>query len=434
MSLLINAQRPPAFCPGCTHERVVGVLGQALDAMGVSAPQVAIVSDIGCSGLFDTFFHTHALHGLHGRALTYATGLKLAQPELTVVVTMGDGGLGIGGAHLLSACRRNLDITLLVLNNFNYGMTGGQCSATTPTDASTASGFLNELEHPMDVCQVAASAGAPYVYRVSSFQKDLTGRIKQAIGCDGFALMDIWGICPGRYTRANPLSPKQIDSRIAAMPEFGGAVAQNQRQEFGAQYRLVAARQPQVPEPLSIQASHEKRFSGRREVLLLGRAGQRIKTAGEILCMAAMASGLYATQKDDYPITVLRGHSISEVVLSDTPVGYSGLEEPGVVIALAADGVSRRRAFFESLGSQTLVIVAPGVDLPDTQATVMAVDYKSHGIRASDWALASLAALAVQRSIITPEMLRAAIDYRFSGPIQVAAQNVIDAMVGSLNK
>jgi 2-oxoglutarate ferredoxin oxidoreductase subunit beta len=82
--------------------------------VGLTGDQVVIVSDIGCSGLFDTFFNTHAFHGLHGRALTYATGLKMARPELTVIVTMGDGGMGIGGAHVLSACRRNLDLTLLV--------------------------------------------------------------------------------------------------------------------------------------------------------------------------------------------------------------------------------------------------------------------------------------------------------------------------------
>ena len=111
--------------------------------MGLKESQIVMVSDIGCSGLFDTFFNTHALHGLHGSALTYAAGLKLARPNLHVVVTMGDGGLGIGGAHLLSACRRNLDITLLVLNNFNFGMTGGQFSATTPPEATVGSGCLS---------------------------------------------------------------------------------------------------------------------------------------------------------------------------------------------------------------------------------------------------------------------------------------------------
>ena len=129
--------------------------------MGLSGEEIVIVTDIGCSGLFDTFLNTHAFHGLHGRALTYATGIKMAQPKLKVIVTMGDGGLGIGGAHVLSTCRRNIDLTLLVLNNFNYGMTGGQCSATTPQDAVVGSGFLNRLEKPMDICQVAGAARIP---------------------------------------------------------------------------------------------------------------------------------------------------------------------------------------------------------------------------------------------------------------------------------
>ena len=103
MSSLLNESRPPVFCPGCSHERITHALDRCFQNMGLQGNQVVIVSDIGCSGLFDTYFHTHAFHGLHGRALTYATGLKLAQPELKVVVTMGDGGLGIGGAHLLSA-------------------------------------------------------------------------------------------------------------------------------------------------------------------------------------------------------------------------------------------------------------------------------------------------------------------------------------------
>ena len=135
MTSLLNKNRPPVFCPGCAHETVTRALDKTFDSLQLQDRDIVIVSDIGCSGLFDTFFNTHAFHGLHGRALTYATGIKLACPDLTVIVTMGDGGLGIGGAHLLSTCRRNIDLTLLVLNNFNYGMTGGQFSSTTPPEA-----------------------------------------------------------------------------------------------------------------------------------------------------------------------------------------------------------------------------------------------------------------------------------------------------------
>ena len=101
MDSLLNNSRPPVFCPGCSHERITHSLDKAFQNMGLAGHEIAIVSDIGCSGLFDTFFNTHALHGLHGRALTYAAGLKLGRPDLNVVVTMGDGGQGIGGAHLL---------------------------------------------------------------------------------------------------------------------------------------------------------------------------------------------------------------------------------------------------------------------------------------------------------------------------------------------
>ena len=173
MDSLLNRARPPVFCPGCSHDKITHTLDKAFQNMHLTADKIVMVSDIGCSGLFDTFFNTHALHGLHGRALTYAAGLKLARPDLKVVVTMGDGGQGIGGAHLLAACRRNLDLTLLILNNFNFGMTGGQYSATTPPDALVGSAFLNQLERPLDICQVARSAGAAYVTRCSAYRKDL---------------------------------------------------------------------------------------------------------------------------------------------------------------------------------------------------------------------------------------------------------------------
>jgi 2-oxoglutarate ferredoxin oxidoreductase subunit beta len=229
MDSLLNPDRPPVFCPGCSHDRVLKALDQALTGVGRQGNQVVIVSDIGCSGLFDTFFNTHAFHGLHGRALTYATGLKMARPELTVVVTMGDGGLGIGGAHVLSTCRRNIDLTLLVLNNFNYGMTGGQCSSTTPQDARVSSGFLNKLEKPLDICQVAGAAGAGLVSRISTYDTALADALKEAIAFDGFALLDIWGLCPGRYTRNNRLTPKSIAADLDQLPEVEGYRATNAR-------------------------------------------------------------------------------------------------------------------------------------------------------------------------------------------------------------
>ncbi len=425
MDSLLNIERPPVYCPGCAHDKITHTLDNVFQNMGLTGEKIVMVSDIGCSGLFDTFFNTHALHGLHGRALTYAAGLKLARPDLNVVVTMGDGGQGIGGAHLLAACRRNLDLTLLVLNNFNFGMTGGQFSATTPPDAQVGSGFLNQLEHPLDICRVARSAGAPYVTRCSGYRNDLADKIRQAIEFKGFSILDIWGICPGRYTKKNRLTPKAIDATLAQLPPMEGVMADNNRPEYGAQYRKVAARQKPVGEPLKIDAEFSPPRPGRQEVILLGSAGQRIITAGEILCLAGLTAGLQTTQKNEYNITVLRGPSISELILSPEEIDYTGIERPSAIVAIDQEGVDRRKAMFDHLDQDTLVVTCEGVEIPACKARIHRVDLKSLGIKKPDWALASLAVLANLGQILSLEMLAAALKIRFKGKILESSLDLI---------
>lgn len=426
MTSLLNSERPPAFCPGCSHDRVVKALDKALIDMGLKGSQVAIVTDIGCSGLFDTFFKTHAFHGLHGRALTYATGLKMARPDLYVIVTMGDGGLGIGGAHVLSTCRRNIDLTLLVLNNFNYGMTGGQCSTTTPQEAQVTSGFLNRLEKPMDICSVAGAAGAPYVTRASVHQKGLTEEIRGAILFEGFSLIDIRGACPGRYTKRNKLTPTMIEDQITALPALDHFEKMNARPEYGKLYRKEAAKQRVVKGPMKIDKQFSPIHSGRQEVLILGQAGQRIVTAGELLCLAGISAGLNASQKNDYPITVLRGHSVSELILSDGEIGYTGIGRPNVVIVLAEEGVARRKKMLENLRDDALVIRVQGVELPSMKNEIIEVDFKKQKIKSGDWALAALSVLAGANRVITREMLKAALKVHFKGKVLKDALSLVD--------
>jgi len=423
---LLNQARPPVFCPGCSHERILHALDQCFENMGLKGHQIVMISDIGCSGLFDTFFHTHAFHGLHGRALTYGMGLKLARPDLHVVVTMGDGGMGIGGAHLLSACRRNLDMTLIVLNNFNFGMTGGQFSATTPPDAQVGSGFLNRLERPLDVGQVARSAGATYVTRCSSYAKGLPEEMEKAISHQGFSVLDVWGICTGRYIKRNKLTPQVIDEKLHALAPIQGVVEENAREEYGRHYREVAATLKPVSTPAQVEKAFEPPEKGRQEVIILGSAGQRIITAGEILCLAGLTAGLEATQKNEYNITVLRGPSISEVILSPEEIGYTGIDRPQVVLALAEEGVQRRKALFSNLDKNTLILQVQEVGLPHTHGKVHPLDFKGQKIKSADWALAALSVLAKMNAVISGEMLRAALGNRFRGQVLESSLQLAD--------
>lgn len=426
MPSLLNKKRPPIYCPGCAHDRVTQALDQAFDRMGIQGHQAVIVSDIGCSGLFDTFFNTHAFHGLHGRALTYATGIKMAAPDQHVVVTMGDGGLGIGGAHLLSTCRRNINLTLLVLNNFNYGMTGGQCSSTTPQEAVVGSGFLNSIEKPLDACSLTRAAGAPYICRVAAYDKLLPAEIEKAIAYDGFAVIDIWGVCPGRYTRRNRLTPKLIAEQLDQLPPMHGEAPENVREEYSAAYRRKAAEQPLVTAPMTIARQFEPLQDAVQEVVMLGSAGQRIVTAGEILCLAGLSAGLHVSQKNDYPITVLRGHSVAELVLSPNPITFTGIRQPDVVMALADEGILRRKAMLAGLSKECLVIKDSQANLPPVSGEVVEIDFARHGIKVPDRALASLALLTQYKKGLSLDMLKGALGLRFKGAVLESAHQLVD--------
>ena len=414
MNSFLNQNRPPVFCPGCTHERITKSLDKTLVDLGLDPNKTAIVTDIGCSGLFDTFFNVHALHGVHGRALTYAQGLKLADPSLTVIVTMGDGGLGIGGAHVLAACRKNLDVTLIILNNFNFGMTGGQFSATTPADAMVGSEFLNQAEIPIDICKIAKAAGATYVSRYSGHDPELSAEFGRAINHKGFAIVETLGMCTGRYTKRNQLTPKVIDEMIEVLPEEKGLVAENQRPEYGERYRALAQEKGKFPKPLIIEKTYDLPDPKRQEVVILGSAGMRIVTAGDIVCYAGISAGMNATIKNDYNITVLRGQSVSEILLSPDKIGYTGLESPAVVLALSDEGVARRKKIFANLSPSTFILKEKSVDIPETNAHVEEVDFKELKIKRPDWALASLGILAKKNLILNQGMLEVALKARFN--------------------
>lgn len=428
MASLLNRSRPPVFCPGCSHDRVVRALDESLEHLGIAGEDVVLVTDIGCSGLFDVFFHTHAFHGLHGRALTYALGLKMARPEMHVIVTMGDGGLGIGGAHVLSSCRRNADLTLLVLNNFNFGMTGGQYSSTTPSDARTSSKFLNQLEQPLDICKIADAAGAPFVVRCSGLEKGLASSIAEAITYNGLSVVDIWGICPGRFSRKNSLTPQIIRDKIRELRKYEGVQQHNERVEFSSAYSEAVSSMAANSTIQKIPRTQSPIITEKREVLILGSAGQRVVTAGEILGFAAMSSGTQVTQKNDYDITVLKGPSVSEIILWSDHIGFTGITNPDVVLVVSNDGVKRRKSIFSRLKEDSLIIHDTKVDLPECRGQKIGINFKSRGISSQDMALATLAVLANRKIVMTPDMLDEALRLRFTEKIYLTSKRMIEKL------
>ena len=197
---------PTAFCPGCGHGIILRAIVKALDELNLEQDKVVFVSGIGCSGWIPSpYIKTDSIHTTHGRALAFATGVKLAKPELMVIVVGGDGDLvSIGGNHLIHAARRNIDITCIMADNNNYGMTGGQYSPTTPEGARTTTSRKGHKEPPFDVAELVKAAGAKYVarYTVAHFPQ-LVNAIKKAITTKGFSFVQAISTCPTHFGRRN---------------------------------------------------------------------------------------------------------------------------------------------------------------------------------------------------------------------------------------
>ncbi len=200
-------QRTP-FCPGCGHGILMGVLLRAIDEMALPMERVLFVSGIGCAAWIPSpHFKADTLHTIHGRAVAFATGAKLYNPELITLVVSGDGDLSsIGGNHLIHAARRDLDMTVLCANNMIYGMTGGQVASTTPEGAETTTTPGGNPERPFDLCRLVAAAGARYVARYGVVQPLLLKRaIQKGIRTRGFAFIEVLSPCPTQFGRRNRL-------------------------------------------------------------------------------------------------------------------------------------------------------------------------------------------------------------------------------------
>jgi len=198
---------PHLWCPGCGVGQVWHYTTKAIEELGLDEDQVLWVGGSGCTGRMCTYWHKDFFHTLHGRALSFATGVKLARPEMTVLVHSGDGEcVAIGGNHLIHAARRNVDITLIAINNFNYGMTGGQFSPTTPCSVYTSTTPYGNQEAPFDLSTLMKEAGATYIARWTTVHaRQVINAIKKGIQNKGFSFIEVLAQCPTQYGRRNKL-------------------------------------------------------------------------------------------------------------------------------------------------------------------------------------------------------------------------------------
>lgn len=196
---------PHLWCAGCGHGIVLNGLLRAIEQLELSKNDIVMVSGIGCSARISGYVDVHSLHTIHGRALAFATGVKISRPELKLIVPMGDGdALAIGGNHFIHAARRNIDITAIVMNNKIYGMTGGQFSPLSGYGIRATTAPYENIDPAFDVVELAKAAGATFVARTTTYHnKQITDLVKQAISHKGFSVLEIMAQCPTHYGRKN---------------------------------------------------------------------------------------------------------------------------------------------------------------------------------------------------------------------------------------
>jgi len=200
----LDERFPHILCPGCGIGTAMATLARATAELGLEQDRLCVVSGIGCSSRVAGYLDCDTFHTLHGRAIPAATGVKLARPELEVVVFGGDGDImAIGGNHFIHAARRNIDLTLFVLNNFTYAMTGGQASPTTPQSSHpAATAPYGNVERDFDICFMARASGAVFVARSTAYHvAHLKKMMKLALGRPGFSVLEIVSQCPTLFGR-----------------------------------------------------------------------------------------------------------------------------------------------------------------------------------------------------------------------------------------
>lgn len=358
LDYLRQDQLPHTMCPGCGGGTVLNTFAATVDRMGISRDDLLLVSGIGCSAWIPSpNFEADTLHTTHGRAIAFATGSKVANPDLETVVISGDGDLaGIGGNHLLHAARRNVDITVILVNNFTYGMTGGQVAPTTPHDSTTTTSPFGNPEDAIDILAVAAEAGASFVARQpTSRPEQLIRSFQQAIETEGFSLVEVVSQCPTVYGRRNemPSAPEMLDwmeEQIRGGDLEVGTIVDRDRTGFvesvaEVQDRAIAAHEP-------VERTGPSMTGEDLMVRIAGEGGQGVVVAGSILGEAAAINGRNVFKTESYGSRARGGLAHSDLIISDDDIHEAEIPRGhvDVLVALSDEALAEHRAELRDTG------------------------------------------------------------------------------------
>lgn len=357
--LLRESEFPTIWCAGCGHGIIVHAALRAIAKLGVKNDDVLAVSGIGCSARAPAYGDFNSIQTTHGRAIAYATGMKMQRPDMSVIAFLGDGDCAaIGGNHFLHAARRNIDMTVLMMDNYIYGMTGGQSSPTTPIGEFSATAAYGNIEPVMDVCGVAAAAGASFVARTTTYHvNELAALIEKAMLKKGFSFIHCIDPCPTGYGRRNKfkspvsmyewlrdhavavakaqeMSPKELERKIVT-----GVLVDKPAPEYTSLYHEMkeAAQKAKADNSiyLNVDALAKPATRERYELRLSGSGGQGLILGGIMLAEAAILEGLNAVHSQSYGTEARGGASRSEVILSSGEVSFPEVSQPDVLLAMS---------------------------------------------------------------------------------------------------
>lgn len=365
--------RAMPFCKGCGHTNILKKLNGALVQLKLDPKDVCLVTDIGCIGLTDALFDkVHTVHTTHGRSTGFATGIAvadkvLADKRLKTIVLIGDGGSMIGLLHIVNAALMNTDLTVIVANNFLFGMTGGQQSSLTPEHFVTITTPFGSMNPPLDICKIAEASKGGFIARKTSTDKDLADVIAKAISHDGFSLIEVLELCTEHGTKRNDLKGNMLAKLSESEGHMTGMLREDHsRKEFSLKYaEAVESHIGEMKPPKYIIPQDKHNLAKAAGIIISGSAGERVQSSAGLLCRAAAGSGLNVTQKNDNPVTQGSGFSLSEVIISPEEINYTGVNEADFVIIVSEDGLKelRSQGIYDRLKKETVFIIDESIRL-----------------------------------------------------------------------